>query len=212
MQYNFADYSNIEVDKNRRRRSESLDPPGARSSGHYSNKKPHHRRNLSMETHELARDLAEAVDGLNIMPHRQPAQQPLQEFGHDYAEIYTPSQEKVPHWLHNELSTIAAASQHDAKGRPPTPPLHRFPSWEAKIYQVANNALVGNETDTQSLKTGAESGDGVVAGGGGSGQSSQHNTLSAGYCDINVPVYATVKGVSVWTLWLLINCLYLKID
>lgn len=45
---------------------------------------------------------------------------------HDYAEIYTPSREGM-NWL-----------QGSGQGpRPPTPPLHRFPSWEAKIYQVA---------------------------------------------------------------------------
>lgn len=45
---------------------------------------------------------------------------------HDYAEIYTPSREGI-NW--------AQAGGQEAP-RPPTPPLHRFPSWEAKIYQV----------------------------------------------------------------------------
>lgn len=174
-----------------------------------------------MEGHELARDLAEAVDGLHLLPmpahlQRQQKQAAIVQQqsgdggGHDYAEIYTPSQEKLPQWLQNELSTIATtASSGDGrtgtlgstvsagtasddinleKGRPPTPPLHRFPSWEAKIYQVANNALVGNERDSQEVNPNGHH--------AGSGQSSQNNTMSAGYCDINVPVYATVKGVS----------------
>lgn len=42
------------------------------------------------------------------------------DIAHDYAEIYTPSREKV------------------AWPRAPTPPLHRFPSWEDRIYQVSN--------------------------------------------------------------------------
>lgn len=46
---------------------------------------------------------------------------------HDYAEIYTPSREGV-NWNQGNGSVEAP--------RPPTPPLHRFPSWEAKIYQV----------------------------------------------------------------------------
>lgn len=180
-----------------------------------------------MEGHELARDLAEAVDGLHLIPkpshlQRNQAQKQLVQGdgggggGHDYAEIYTPSQEKLPQWLQNELSTIGSATTTNTtsgtgtmgstasggtaasddinleKARPPTPPLHRFPSWEAKIYQVANNALVSNETDSQEVVGGG----GVAPAAGGSGQSSQNNTLSAGYCDINVPVYATVKGVS----------------
>lgn len=171
-----------------------------------------------MEGHELARDLAEAVDGLHLVPmpaHLQRAQKQIQQQqqgeggGHDYAEIYTPSQEKLPQWLQNELSTIktttsigsgtlgstasrgtgASDDSNIDLGRPPTPPLHRFPSWEAKIYQVANNALVSNETDSQEVMGGPTNG-------AGSGHSSQNNTMSAGYCDINVPVYATVKGVS----------------
>lgn len=49
---------------------------------------------------------------------------------HDYAEIYTPSREGM-NWAQS------------AQGpRPPTPPLHRFPSWEAKIYQVQIYALI----------------------------------------------------------------------
>lgn len=44
---------------------------------------------------------------------------------HDYAEIYTPSREGM-NWLQSGMQGP----------RPPTPPLHRFPSWEAKIYQV----------------------------------------------------------------------------
>lgn len=62
---------------------------------------------------------------------------------HDYAEIYTPSREG------NAWTTAQTADQQNQNQpqqqqqevvvgtpRPPTPPLHRFPSWEAKIYQV----------------------------------------------------------------------------
>ena len=43
---------------------------------------------------------------------------------HDYSEIYTPSHEGTtwPEETNGE--------------KPPTPPLHRFPSWESRIYQV----------------------------------------------------------------------------
>ncbi|XP_023213235.1 uncharacterized protein CG43867-like [Centruroides sculpturatus] len=40
---------------------------------------------------------------------------------HDYAEIYTPSQE-LPNFPSRE-------NGDDLEGKPPTPPLHRFPSW-----------------------------------------------------------------------------------
>ena len=54
----------------------------------------------------------------------------------------------------------------------------RFPSWESRIYQVASEGLAPHPTP----------------------DSSNNNTASRvhtshGYCEISVPVYATVKGV-----------------
>lgn len=177
--------------RNSRRRSESLDPPEHRP--------PilNHRRNLSMEPQELARDLAAAVDGLNILPLAKKGAPPVKEHGanvdaaHDYAEIYTPSREKAPVWLKGGppsggSSTTTSDSVADVgTPRPPTPPLHRFPSWEAKIYQVANDGLApGDENDSRDQdSTGVQT-------------TRQQQTASGGYCDISVPVYATVKGVS----------------
>lgn len=89
---------------------------------------------------------------------------------HDYAEIYTPSREKLP-W--------------DKSNKPPTPPLHRFPSWESRIYQVANEGLSTAPTSQIDPTT--------------TNVTTIHPTrvvTSQGYCDISVPVYATVKGVS----------------
>lgn len=87
---------------------------------------------------------------------------------HDYAEIYTPSREKLT-W--------------DTNGKPPTPPLHRFPSWESRIYQVANEGLSNSlpSHSDQSLRIPF---------------SSQYG--GSGYCDISCPVYATVKGVGIF--------------
>lgn len=34
-------------------------------------------------------------------------------------------------------SSTGDSSIAELQPRPPTPPLHRFPSWEAKIYQVS---------------------------------------------------------------------------
>uniref|UniRef100_A0A182N608 Plekhh1 n=1 Tax=Anopheles dirus TaxID=7168 RepID=A0A182N608_9DIPT len=239
-----------------RRRSESLDPPehrslhaGSSGSGshhhphhHHHHHHHHHRRNLSMEPQELARDLAAAVDGLNLLPlgqqppasaqpqtsaggaahhhhhhppphHQHPAPPPPGvgvspgsdvDAVHDYAEIYTPSREKAPAWLKGLPSGGSSTTTSDSVAdlgtpRPPTPPLHRFPSWEAKIYQVANDGLAGTgggagsngageETESQDQ----ESGSGMTASVGGANTRSQ--TVSGGYCDISVPVYATVKG------------------
>uniref|UniRef100_A0A0K8SBX6 Pleckstrin y domain-containing family H member 1 n=4 Tax=Lygus hesperus TaxID=30085 RepID=A0A0K8SBX6_LYGHE len=137
--------------------------PGTTSLGH--------RRHLSATavaintspSQQLSDDLQAAVESLALLPvHIRPKSECMDsEQGHDYAEIYTPSTEK------------------DAwdVGKPPTPPLHRFPSWESRIYQVASEGLAPHPTP----------------------DSSNNNTAtrlhaSQGYCDISVPVYATVKG------------------
>ncbi|KAL1138524.1 hypothetical protein AAG570_008587 [Ranatra chinensis] len=131
-----------------------------------------HRRHLSAcaatmtsPSQELSDDLQAAVESLALLPvhiRRKAKSECMEsEQGHDYAEIYTPSAEK-PAW---------------EVGKPPTPPLHRFPSWESRIYQVASEGLAPHPTP----------------------DSSNNNTAgrlhtSHGYCDISVPVYATVKG------------------
>ncbi|XP_024084536.1 uncharacterized protein CG43867 isoform X3 [Cimex lectularius] len=130
-----------------------------------------HRRHLSATavtintspSQQLSDDLQAAVESLALLPvHIRPKSECMDsEQGHDYAEIYTPSTEKDA-W---DVS------------KPPTPPLHRFPSWESRIYQVANEGLAPHPTP----------------------DSSNNNTatrlhVSQGYCEISVPVYATVKG------------------
>lgn len=53
---------------------------------------------------------------------------------HDYSEIYTPSRD--PHvWP-------TAPDAHANGEKPPTPPLHRFPSWESRIYQVLTSTVL----------------------------------------------------------------------
>lgn len=171
-----------------RRRSESLDPPENRTLT------PHHRRNLSMEPQELARDLAAAVDGLNLLPLGKGSCSPIVDADatHDYAEIYTPSRERAPAWMKagppsgGSSTTTSDSAAELGTPRPPTPPLHRFPSWEAKIYQVANDGLAGDESESQEQDS-----SGMVS---SVGVTSRAQTASGGYCDISVPVYATVKG------------------
>lgn len=122
-----------------------------------------------MEPQELTRDLAVAIEDLTITPvNPQSAMAFDAEITHDYAEIYTPSVEKTQDWL------------AESSFRPPTPPLHRFPSWEAKIYQVAKEGLTGSEGDTSMHSDSAAK--------------PESRSQVTSYCDINVPVYATVKG------------------
>ncbi|KDR17120.1 hypothetical protein L798_08377, partial [Zootermopsis nevadensis] len=74
----------------------------------------------------------------------------------------------------------------ECAGKPPTPPLHRFPSWESRIYQVAADGL-------QVVPMGAHTGTADTANNNSLKQPSGSGSAQ-GYCDISVPVYATVKG------------------
>ncbi|ALC48289.1 CG43867 [Drosophila busckii] len=240
-----------------RRRSESLDPQEIISRPLTSSYPHHqHRRNLSMEPQELERNLVAAVDGLALAPLSSISSKAASQVGggggassssnarpdssdtdtaHDYAEIYTPSCEKLPAWMKNNPGGLTASSGGNSAStttttselgvpRPPTPPLHRFPSWEAKIYQVANDGLVGTSSTAESAASneatpdehrsntlsngrsrhahGHAHGHGHGHAAGQDGQTPgtpqpptrQQQTASGGFCDISVPVYATVKG------------------
>uniref|UniRef100_A0A1I8MRG3 Plekhh1 n=1 Tax=Musca domestica TaxID=7370 RepID=A0A1I8MRG3_MUSDO len=251
------DVQEFAASKENRRRSESLDTqeiinrPLTASYPHHQ-----HRRNLSMEPTELERNLVAAVDGLTLAPLASISKQSSSagtavkngrpdssdtDTAHDYAEIYTPSCEKMPAWMKNNpalmasggTSTTTTTSEIGGVPRPPTPPLHRFPSWEAKIYQVANDGLAGASgaenggggggatssghsqpppPDIQESTSGANShsntlnnvghgrhtpaslNDGVITPGTPQMPTRQQQTASGGFCDISVPVYATVKG------------------
>lgn len=258
------DVQDFAASKENRRRSESLDTqeiinrPLTASYPHHQ-----HRRNLSMEPTELERNLVAAVDGLQLAPLASISSKQTAavkngrpdssdtDTAHDYAEIYTPSCEKMPAWMKNNpalmasggnSSTTTTTSEVGGVPRPPTPPLHRFPSWEAKIYQVANDGLAGASENgggggggsstldrhtqqpppppppdiQESTNSAANSHTNTLNNAGHhQGRSNtpaslnegttpgtpqlptrQQQTASGGFCDISVPVYATVKGVS----------------
>ncbi|XP_023289839.1 uncharacterized protein CG43867 isoform X5 [Orussus abietinus] len=197
----------LEVDPTLRRRSESLEstPQIVSESVQSSVPEPQtgtrHRRHLSacgtiqqgipltnMDSSLLSEELAAAVENLVMLPSIPGVSETNRDSGsseaiHDYAEIYTPSREGI-NW--NQSGGQAP--------RPPTPPLHRFPSWEAKIYQVADGGLgIGqppNEESAPSTTTNTTTSS-------KHSHATGHNLTahnSQGYCDISVPVYATVKG------------------
>ncbi|XP_049875299.1 uncharacterized protein CG43867 isoform X4 [Pectinophora gossypiella] len=134
----------------------------------------------------LADDLAAAVENLVVLP-TTPNTSTDGDTTHDYAEIYTPSRERTPAWQgtvnvivqgnSRAGSSTGDSSVSDQVQRPPTPPLHRFPSWEAKIYQVADDGLQQSVEEELSLPPCPRP---------------MHESTS--YQDISVPVYATVKG------------------
>ncbi|XP_076661885.1 uncharacterized protein CG43867 isoform X4 [Halictus rubicundus] len=196
----------LEVDPTLRRRSESLEgtPQAVPESVQTAVAEPQagtkHRRHLSacgtiqrgipatnMDSSLLSEELAAAVENLVMLPNIPGVSETSRDSGsseavHDYAEIYTPSREGM-NWTQS------------AQGpRPPTPPLHRFPSWEAKIYQVADGGLgIGPPTNEESAPSTMTN----TTSSSKHSQATGHNLTahnSQGYCDISVPVYATVKG------------------
>ncbi|XP_076228552.1 uncharacterized protein CG43867 isoform X5 [Nomia melanderi] len=196
----------LEVDPTLRRRSESLEgtPQAAPETVQTAVAEPQagtkHRRHLSacgtiqrgipatnMDSSLLSEELAAAVENLVMLPNIPGVSETSRDSGsseavHDYAEIYTPSREGM-NW-----------SQNAQGPRPPTPPLHRFPSWEAKIYQVADGGLgIGPPTNEESAPSTMTN----TTSSSKHSQATGHNLTahnSQGYCDISVPVYATVKG------------------
>ncbi|XP_024940192.1 uncharacterized protein CG43867 isoform X5 [Cephus cinctus] len=197
----------LEVDPTVRRRSESLEatpqtvPENVQSSAAEPQIGTRHRRHLSacgtiqqgipatnMDSSLLSEELAAAVENLVMLPSIPGVAETSRDSGsseavHDYAEIYTPSREGI-NW-----------TQAGGQGpRPPTPPLHRFPSWEAKIYQVADGGLgIGPRTNEESAPSTTTNTTSSSKHSHATGHNlTAHN--SQGYCDISVPVYATVKG------------------
>ncbi|CAB3221198.1 unnamed protein product [Arctia plantaginis] len=133
----------------------------------------------------LADDLAAAVENLVVLP-TTPNTSTDGDTTHDYAEIYTPSRERTPAWQgavnvivqgNSRGGSSTGDSSTSEQPRPPTPPLHRFPSWEAKIYQVADDGLQQSVEEELSPPPCPRP---------------MHESTS--YQDISVPVYATVKG------------------
>ncbi|XP_041981680.1 uncharacterized protein CG43867 isoform X2 [Aricia agestis] len=132
----------------------------------------------------LADDLATAVENLVVLP-TTPNTSTDGDTTHDYAEIYTPSRERTPAWQgvnvivqgNSRGGSSTGESCASDQPRPPTPPLHRFPSWEAKIYQVADDGLQQSVEEELSPPPCPRP---------------MHESTS--YQDISVPVYATVKG------------------
>jgi len=115
---------------------------------------------------------------------------------HDYAEIYTPSREEPASWIGPQERMSASSSAHTTRtasgdselsssaghsmGQAPPPPIHKYPSWEDRIYQVASDGLKAKD---------------IVLGAQIDLSNNNMENCGPGYgTDINVPVYATVKG------------------
>lgn len=121
---------------------------------------------------------------------------------HDYSEIYTPSKEQTS-WDH-EMTSVTASGPESMSGsssvrtgsgdsglsggnsavQAPPPPIHKYPSWEDRIYQVASDGIKTSSDIVIGAQIDSRNNNNVP-----------HGQLAGGYgTDINVPVYATVKG------------------
>lgn len=103
---------------------------------------------------------------LGSCPKGRRAAVAAEEEHHDYAEIYTPSR---------EMAEFALTP------RPPTPPLHRFPSWESRIYEVAVNGITQSLNPLPSLTSSLN---GLPV----------DSRMNSAFSELSVPVYAAVKG------------------
>ncbi|XP_035206715.1 uncharacterized protein CG43867-like isoform X2 [Stegodyphus dumicola] len=107
---------------------------------------------------------------------------------HDYAEIYTPSKEcSELYTVDGSESTLADAALIKC-GKPPTPPLHRFPSWESRIYEVAVNGI-NSSTEVPQVPANDSSNNNQCK-----NLSWDQDCTNAAFTELNIPVYATVKG------------------
>ncbi|XP_069881590.1 pleckstrin homology domain-containing family H member 2 isoform X1 [Dipodomys merriami] len=59
--------------------------------------------------------------------------------------LFTQDSPESPYLDHQEVSDLAKKA---ACNKPPTPPLHRFPSWESRIYAVAKSGIRMSEAFT----------------------------------------------------------------
>ncbi|XP_060119569.1 pleckstrin homology domain-containing family H member 1-like, partial [Heteronotia binoei] len=84
-----------------------------------------------------------------------------------------------------EMGT-SEANVRDLGDKPPTPPLHRFPSWESRIYAIAKSGMrlsevaLGNDSSSQILKASTYSSPGPFT--------------CLIYRNVTVPVYTMLKG------------------
>ncbi|KAJ6667244.1 hypothetical protein lerEdw1_017222 [Lerista edwardsae] len=74
----------------------------------------------------------------------------------------------------------------DSGGKPPTPPLHRFPSWESRIYAVAKSGMRLSETAHVRDSKGQTSNSPICS------PSGPFTCLI--YRNVTVPVYTVLKG------------------
>ncbi|NXI97312.1 PKHH1 protein, partial [Psophia crepitans] len=94
--------------------------------------------------------------------------------------------EEINHLSAGQREAVSSeAGILDPGGKPPTPPLHRFPSWESRIYAVAKSGMrlseVATVNDTSSCFSNFS-------------RSTSGPFTCLIYRNVTVPVYTTLKG------------------
>ncbi|XP_042547759.1 pleckstrin homology domain-containing family H member 1 [Dipodomys spectabilis] len=85
------------------------------------------------------------------------------------------------------LKTTGAELQEGGlRNKPPTPPLHRFPSWESRIYAVATSGMQLSDVSPRSNATCCASSPPALA--------SPGSFSGLVYKNVTVPVYTALKG------------------
>ncbi|XP_008850379.1 pleckstrin homology domain-containing family H member 1 isoform X1 [Nannospalax galili] len=74
----------------------------------------------------------------------------------------------------------------DLENKPPTPPLHRFPSWESRIYAMATSGMQLSDVSSRNNTTCCASSPAALASPGA--------FSGLVYKNVTVPVYTTLKG------------------
>uniref|UniRef100_A0A7N6ARU4 Pleckstrin homology domain containing, family H (with MyTH4 domain) member 2 n=1 Tax=Anabas testudineus TaxID=64144 RepID=A0A7N6ARU4_ANATE len=83
-----------------------------------------------------------------------------------------------------DMSSEKASDSSAPGSKPPTPPLHRLPSWESRIYAVAKSGIRLSETSLLNMSNSTSSYPAFV----------MYTSLI--YKNMTTPVYTTLKGVS----------------
>ncbi|XP_071044238.1 uncharacterized protein CG43867 isoform X3 [Parasteatoda tepidariorum] len=106
---------------------------------------------------------------------------------HDYAEIYTPNKECIDFYTNNDGCESTTTNEAVTCTKAPTPPLHRFPSWESRIYDVALSGI-NVPIDTFKAPLADTSNNNQAK------SSTDTSNSNAAFTELSIPVYATVNG------------------